>query len=107
MSERNASPLQPAEQRPHSGADLPGEIGTPFYIQRLRRFDDGRHGAPYLRRPRARIAHHAGQDVAVEHAMHGNIFSSRFETRHLAHCVHQRFAMMRAGPPNQRAVNIE
>ena len=91
----------------HAGTELPGQIGKPFHIQRLGRLDNRRHGKPYVRGGRARVAHHARQDVGVEHTLDGDAVSGALQPGHPPDRVDQGFAVMRSGAPHERAVDIE
>ena len=105
---RNALFPQPVEQAPRSrGTALSGQVRTAActYSERLRLLDDRRKRAPYLRRGRAGVAHHAGQDIGIEHAVHRNMLGGRLETRDVAHRVDQRLPVVRSRAPDQRAVD--
>ena len=52
-------------------------------------------------------AQHRRHNVRVQHPLHGDAVGGGFQSRHAADAMDQRFAVMRAGAPHQRAVDIE
>jgi hypothetical protein len=51
--------------------------------------------------------HHGRQNDRIEHALHGDSLGGGFEAGDAADALHQRVAVVRAGTPGERAVDIE
>ncbi len=105
--QQNAAARQPLQQRFHARAMLVVQRRAHAQIVALGRAPAS-PASPARALPRnPGVPHHHRQDVGVEHALHGNAVGGGFEARHAADALHQRFAMMRARPAHQCAVDIE
>ena len=69
--------------------------------------DQIRHCSPDGGGAGSGVAEHRFENHAVEHALHRNVVERSSEAGNGAARLHQRFAMMRSGFANERAVDIE
>ena len=53
------------------------------------------------------VQQHHRQDVRIQHALHRDALRGGLDAGHVAHGIHQRLAVVRAGAAHQRAVDIE
>jgi len=53
------------------------------------------------------VPHHTGKDIGIEHPVHRYVIGARLETGYPSHRVDQGFAVMRTGPADQRAIDVE
>jgi len=53
------------------------------------------------------VRKHAGENIAIEHALHGNAFGGCFHAGSTANGVDQSLAMMRTRAAQQSSINVE
>jgi len=107
QARRDASPPQLVQQHPRAGANAAPKVGTAAHINALRESHHGRHVLPDARSRNAGVRQHAGENVAIEHALHGDTFRGGFEAGSPANGIDQSLAMMRARAAQQGSIDIE
>ncbi len=107
QSQKDAAASQPFEHRRYAGAVLVVQGRADAQVVALGRALDVRQRLADLRARRSGGAQHDGEDVRIEHALYGNAVGGGVEAGDAADAIGQRLAMMRAGAPDERAVDIE
>jgi hypothetical protein len=73
QSENHAILLQAAQEGAHAGTGFALQVRDAAHIDLLRAADDLGHGAADGGGGCAGVAQHAGEDVGIEHAVHGDV----------------------------------
>jgi hypothetical protein len=83
------------------------ERGAHALVPALGDAHDFRHGAGDPQSRRAGPAHHHGENIGIEHPLNGDALGGGFEAGNAPDGIDQRFAVMRAGAADERAIDIE
>ncbi len=97
----------PLEQGADAGADFAAEVGAAGGVERLGLLNDIGHGLFDFRRGGAGVAEHPGEDVAVEHALDGDVVRGGVEAGDEFDGVNEHLAVVGTGLAHERAVDIE
>ena len=103
----NAAPPQSQQQHASSGTHAAFEIGANPRVNGLCGSHQLRHGAADEGVGGARVLEHQGQDVAVEHALHGNAIGGRLKPGDPAHSFGQRLPVVWTGAADQGTIDVK
>ena len=107
QAQQDAAPRQPLKHRPTARAMFVVQFRAHAQVVTLRCFQDLRHGLNDGLARGARRTHHHGQNVRVQHPLHGDAFGGGIEPRDPPYTLDQRGPVVRSGAADQSAVDVE
>lgn len=105
--QHRAAFAQPFKQGFNARTGFVAQVRHALFIQILRHVDNPRHGRcnPGFIEPGG--SHHPRKDIRIQHAVDRDTLRGAFNAGHLANGIDQGLTVVRSGPANERAVNVE